>query len=131
MSCMCGYHPVFLVSAKTISLVAEIASLVTRIDAAGITRDARFRKANRVKSIQSSLQIEANSLKIDQVTAIFEGECVIGPAKDILEVNNAIRAYNLIPCLDPYSKGDLLRAHGAMMEDLTESPVCSGPQGST
>lgn len=93
---------------------------MTRIDAAGITRDARFRKANRVKSIQSSLQIEANSLKIDQVTAIFEGECVIGPAKDILEVNNAIRAYNLIPCLDPYSKGDLLRAHGAMMEDLTE-----------
>ena len=94
--------------------------MVTSISHASLTRDIRLRKRNRVRSIQSSLQIEANSLTVEQVTALFEGKRVMGPSKDIREVDNAIRAYDLISQLDPYSVKDLLRLHGIMMAGLTE-----------
>ena len=38
--------------------------------------------------------IEGNTLSEEQVTAIIENKRVIGPAKDILEVKNAIEVYN-------------------------------------
>ena len=94
--------------------------MVTSISHASLTRDIRLRNRNRVRSIQSSLQIEANSLTVEQVTALFEGKCVMGPSKEIREVDNAIRAYDLISQLDPYSVKDLLRLHGIMMAGLTE-----------
>lgn len=117
---MCGYQPKFTISARSINLVSEISSLVTSISHASLTRDIRLRNRNRVRSIQSSLQIEANSLTVEQVTALFEGKRVMGPSKEIREVDNAIRAYDLISQLDPYSVKDLLRLHGIMMAGLTE-----------
>ena len=94
--------------------------MVTSISHASLTRDIRLRNRNRVRSIQSSLQIEANSLTVEQVTALFEGKRVMGLSKEIREVDNAIRAYDLISQLDPYSVKDLLRLHGIMMAGLTE-----------
>ena len=117
---MPGYQPRFTVSAESINLVSEIASLVTKMDIFSSNVDIRLRKKNRVRSIQSSLEIEANSLTVSQVTDIIEGKRVIGPQKDVLEVKNAIDAYGMIPELDPYSVNDLLRLHGVMMRGLTE-----------
>ena len=117
---MSGYQPKFTVSAESINLVSEIASLVTKMDMINRGMDIGLRKKNRIRSIQSSLEIEANSLTVSQVTDIIEGRRVIGPQKDILEVRNAIDAYGMIPGLDPYSVNDLLRLHGAMMKGLTE-----------
>jgi Fic family protein len=48
-----------------------------------------IRKANRIKSIQSSLAIEANSLTLEQVTDIINGKKVIGDEREITEVKNA------------------------------------------
>ena len=45
-----------------------------------------LRKENRIKTIQSSLAIENNSLTIDQVTAIMEGKRVLGAPNEIQEV---------------------------------------------
>ena len=55
-----------------------------------------LRKENRIKTIQSSLAIENNSLSIDQVTAIMEGKRVLGAPNEIQEVKNAIDAYHLM-----------------------------------
>lgn len=115
---MSGYQPRFTVSAESINLVSEIASLLTKMDIFSSNMDIRLK--NRVRSIQSSLEIEANSLTVSQVTDIIEGKRVIGPQKDVLEVKNAIDAYGMIPELDPYSVNDLLRLHGVMMRGLTE-----------
>lgn len=59
-------------------------------------------------------------MTVEQVTAIVEGKRVIGPPKDVLEVKNAINAYDMLPDLDPYSVPDLLRAHDTMMSGLTD-----------
>ena len=52
------------------------------------------------------------------MTAILDGKRILVDSRDILEVENAKRAYDLIPELDPYSIDDLLRAHRTMMGNL-------------
>lgn len=64
--------------------------------------------------------IEGNRLSEEAVTAVIEGKRILGPPKDILEVKNAQRAYSILDKLDPSSLPDLLRAHGTLMEGLTE-----------
>ncbi|MBE6523071.1 MAG: Fic family protein [Thermoplasmata archaeon] len=90
------------------------------MDYHSLNRNLKLRKKNRVRSIQSSLQIEANSMTVEQVTDIMNGKKVLGPPRNIKEVKNAIEAYKLLPELDPYSIKDLLRTHGIMMADLTD-----------
>lgn len=78
----------------------------------------KLRRINSIKTIQSSLAIEGNTLGIDQVTHIFEGKRVLGPAKDIIEVNNAIKLYQNLPRINPLSIDDLLKAHRVLMNNL-------------
>lgn len=40
--------------------------------------EARLRKQNRIKTIQSSLAIEGNTLNIENVTAIIDNKKIIG-----------------------------------------------------
>jgi len=83
--------------------------------------EARLRKQNRIKTIHSSLTIEGNTLDIEHVTALLENKRIIGPKKDILEVHNAIRAYEQLSIFDPYSMDDFLKAHKILMNGLVES----------
>ena len=54
-----------------------------------------LRKNNKIKSIHSSLAIEANSLSLIQVKDIIDGKIVIGPQNEIQEVKNAYNLYNM------------------------------------
>lgn len=80
----------------------------------------RLRKANRIKTIHSSLAIEGNTLSEDEVSDIVNGKHVVAPIRQIQEVKNAIRVYDLYPKLNPFSEKDLLKAHGIMMEALAD-----------
>ena len=53
--------------------------------------EARLRRQNRIKTIQSSLAIEGNTLNIENVTAIIDKKKIIGPQKDILEVQTQLK----------------------------------------
>lgn len=66
-----------------------------------------LRRNNRIRSIHSSLAIEANSLSFDQVKDIIDGKKVIGPQDEIQEVKNAYEAYKLIKEVNQYSIKDL------------------------
>ena len=70
---MSGYQPKFTVSAESVNLISEISELMTRVELSNDCSDLKLRKRNRIKSIQSSLQIEANSLTVSQVTDIVDG----------------------------------------------------------
>ena len=117
------YQPDFTVSAKAISMVAEISALIERYS---ITQKAaeslKLRRANKIKTIQSSLAIEGNTLSVKQMTDILDGKRVIAPLREIQEVKNAIAAYDLFAELDPYSIRDLLKAHKVMMTALIDEP---------
>ena len=116
-----AYIPPFTVNDEITTLVAEIAEAVGHLTAsAGQMPTPQLRRENRIKTIQSSLAIENNSLSLDQVTAIVEGKRVLGAPNEIQEVKNAIDAYELLLELDPYKEKDLLKAHKLMMTDLVQ-----------
>ena len=113
------YRPPFVVTDEITALVADIAEMVGHITASADNLPApHLRKQNRIKTIQSSLAIENNSLSLEQVTAILEGKRVLGAPNEIQEVKNAIDAYELLLELNPYKEKDLLRAHKLMMAEL-------------
>ena len=78
------------------------------------------RKNNRIKSIHSSLKIEANSLSLGQVRDVINGRLVLGEQKEIQEVKNAYAAYESLSEINPYSIKDLKKFHGIMTKYLVE-----------
>lgn len=106
-----------------INLSTEIGQLLGVVDATHLRKpQAELRKKNKVKTIRASLAIEGNTLTEDQVTAIIEHKRVIGPSKDIREVENAIRAYDSLPNFDAFSKESYLEAHRLLMSGLVDRP---------
>ncbi|MBO4351679.1 MAG: Fic family protein, partial [Proteobacteria bacterium] len=114
--------PPFTVSARAINLIAEISGLIERYAIRLEQEDGlRLRKANRIKTIHSSLAIEGNTLSEDEVRDILDGKNVVAPIKQIQEVKNAIKTYELYPSLDAFKEKDLLKAHSVMMEALVDN----------
>lgn len=115
------YTPPFTVSAEAINLVAQISAQIERYAIRLEQSDGlRLRKANRIKTIHSSLAIEGNKLTEGQVSDIIDGKNVVAPPRDIQEVKNAIATYDLYSSLDAFNVNDLLKAHGTMMQALTD-----------
>ncbi len=113
------YQPPFTINAEILNLVAEISALVERfVIRLEQTDSLKLRKANKIKSIHSSLAIEGNSLSEDAVSDIINGKRVLAPRREIIEVKNALATYDLYPKLNPFSIKDLLKAHGVMMRGL-------------
>ena len=115
------YTPPFTVSAEAINLIAEISGQIERYAIRLEQEDGlRLRKANRIKTIHSSLAIEGNTLSEDEVRDIIDGKNIVAPIKEIQEVKNAIATYELYPTLNPFDMKDLLKAHGVMMQALVD-----------
>lgn len=111
--------PTYTISSKVIDLVARIAERVGEIKGTGeFARNLHLRKVNRLKSIQSSLAIENNTLSLEQVTDIINGKHVLGLPREIDEVKNAYQAYEHLLEYNPYKTKDLLKAHRYMADGL-------------
>lgn len=109
------YSPPYTLTDAMLSAAIEISAKVERISLVqSFDKNPQLRRNNRIRSIHSSLAIEANSLSIDQVRSVIDGKPVMGPAREIQEVKNACQAYELLGRFDPYSPEDLKRLHGVM-----------------
>ena len=75
---------------------------------------------SKVRSIHSSLAIEANSLSLFDVENISEHKQIIGKKDEIQEVKNAIEAYDKINDYDYKSEKDFIEVHGLMMKYFDE-----------
>ncbi|WP_136194328.1 Fic family protein [Actinomyces procaprae] len=116
-----GYAPPFTRTPAIDDLCMQIAERVGALGPTSPLRTSpRLHRELRIRTIRSSLMIEGNTLSHDAVTAIIDGKRVLGPAREIREVENANRAYGLMEELDPHSLADLLRAHGVMMTGLVD-----------
>ncbi len=115
--------PPYNITANILQSVAAIAEKIGEISATHLHRpQAELRKTNRIKTIQSSLEIEGNILSVEQVTAILENKRVLAPKKDIQEVKNTIEVYNNIKKMDPFSLSSFLKVHKILMTGLIDSP---------
>ena len=109
------------ITSKLVNLCADISRIVGQCDGLKVSPPSPdLRRHNRIRTIQSSLSIEGNTLSLSQVTDIFNNKRVIGPAKDILEVKNAIKAYSSIRSYNIYSSKSMLKAHKILMQGLTK-----------
>jgi Fic family protein len=114
--------PPYTLTGKILKLVASISERIGEVNAAHLSKPpTELRKKNRIKTIQSSLEIEGNTLTVEQITDIIENKKVIAPKKDILEVKNAIAVYEYLHKLNPYSFDSFCKAHGILMNGLIES----------
>ncbi len=116
------YQPPFEITPTIVNQISAIAGLVERLDGSLLTTSPQLRKQNRIRTIQGTLAIEGNSLTLDQITAILNGQRVLGHPREISAVQGAIRAYETLPTWSPTSRQDLLQAHRLLMADILTNP---------
>ena len=115
------YRPPFNITNGMIDLISRISEKVGRISVtSNMQARPHLRKNNRIKSIHSSLKIEANSLTIGQVRDVINGKTVLGEQKEIQEVKNAYAAYENLLQINPFDINELKRLHGIMTRYLVE-----------
>lgn len=114
--------PPYNITEKIVALVASISEKIGEINATHLYKPAtELRKKNRIKTIQSSLEIEGNTLTEEQITALLENKRVLAPQKDILEVQNAIKVYEQLNTFNPFQLRDLEKAHAILMNGLIDN----------
>ena len=112
---MSDYTPPFSISNKMLEFVSSISEKIGRIsDYTDFETKPQLRKNNRIKSIYSSLAIEANSLSLSEVRDVINGHIVLGPQREIQEVKNAYDAYDKLNEINPYSVSELKKYHSIM-----------------
>lgn len=113
--------PPYAITPNTLKSVASISEKIGEIKSAYLHRPpAELRKRNRIRTIHSSLEIEGNTLTVEQITALLNNKRILAPQKDILEVKNAIEVYDRLESFSPYSIQSMLDAHKLLMAGLVE-----------
>ncbi len=115
------YTPPFNITNQMLTLVSSISEKIGRISVtSNMQAKPHLRKNNRIKSIHSSLKIEANSLSLGQVKDVINGRAVLGEQKEIREVKNAYAAYENLSEINPFDMDELKKTHGIMTKYLID-----------
>lgn len=118
-----SFKPPYRVTSRILSQISTISEKLGEVNAAFLSRQSpQLRKQNRIKTIHSSLQIEGNTLSLEQVTAILDGRRVVGPEKDISEILNANKVYENLDNFKCDSEKSFLKAHRILMNRLVQNP---------
>ena len=118
---MNGYEPPFNITNEILTYVSSISEKMGKISAtSNLESKPHLRRNNRIKSIHSSLKIEANSLSLGQVRDVINGKLVLGAQKEIQEVKNAYAAYEKMNDINPYSIKQLKEFHDIMTKYVVE-----------
>jgi len=113
--------PPYDITPRVLKLISSISEKIGEVNATYLSKQSpQLRKQNRIKTIQSSLQIEGNTLTTEQITALIEKKRVVGPKKDVLEVLNAIEVYDELTSYKPHSEKVFLKAHAVLMKGLLD-----------
>ena len=80
-----------------------------------------LRKNSHIKSIQSSIAIEGNTLSLLKIKDTINGKIVEGPFDEIVEAKNAIKAYDLIDKTEIMSVDCFLKIESIMMWGLVDT----------
>jgi len=111
------------ITSKILALIVSISEQIGAINAANLNKPpTELRKKNRIKTIQSSLEIEGNTLTVEQITDLLDNKRVLAPPKDIQEVKNAIAVYEQLREFDVYKLKSLCKAHSVLMKNLVDNP---------
>jgi Fic family protein len=117
--------PPYSITSRILNLTGEIHEAIGELKNLAVSKPSiKLRKENKIKTIHHSLAIEGNTLTEKQITAILDNKRVLGPERQILEVKNALAAYDRLSELDPVKEKDLLKAHKLLMKGLVKKSGC-------
>lgn len=115
--------PPYSITSPILNMISAISEKIGVIKAVHLDSPTpQFRKRSSVHTVQSSLEIEGNTLSVEQITALLDGKNVLGPARDILEAKNAVRVYGMLDAWNPFKLTALRKAHRMLMKGLVEQP---------
>jgi Fic family protein len=118
------YQPPFQINNDILNLAVKAAQLLGRVEMLPLpkAREIKLSKLSHVHSIHSSLAIEGNTMPLSVVSDLINGKSVLGPSREIIEIKNAIRAYDAFDSFDPFEISSLLKAHFLFEEGLVNHP---------
>lgn len=108
--------PVFYITDDNKKIINEIEKRLDLIIIDDNDKKRKLQIKSKVRSIHSSLAIEANSLSLESVESIVENKMVLGNRKEIQEVKNANELYERINEYNWKDENDFLKAHTLMMK---------------
>ena len=109
-------EPVFHIDVEMNKLLSTIDQKLNKIVITDKQKRRYMVSKSKVRSIHSSLSIEANSLSLFAVENISNNKPVLGRRDEVQEVKNAIDVYSHINEFDYRSENDFLKAHQIMMK---------------
>lgn len=113
-------EPMFNIDANMNDLLNEIDKKINNLKITDNQKRKNMITKSKVRSIHSSLAIEANSLSLFDVENISNKKQVMGKRDEIQEVKNAIEAYNEINSFNYKSEDDFIKVHQLMMKYFNE-----------
>ena len=111
--------PPYELNNNILNLVAKITKKLGKLETViDKKKDLYLRRISKIKSVNSSCAIEANTLSEEEVTTVINGKTVLAKQNEVTEVKNAYNAYNDIDKLNPYDVNSFLKAHKILTVDL-------------
>ena len=107
--------PKYYIDKEMNDILQDIDEKLKYIDISDNQKRKYMISKSKIRSIHSSLAIEANSLSLFDVENISENKLVLGRKDEVQEVKNAIEVYNRMNEYNYKSESDLLKVHSLMM----------------
>ena len=107
--------PKYYIDKEMNDILQDINEKLKYIDISDKQKRKYLISKSKIRSIHSSLAIEANSLSLFDVENISENKLVLGRKDEVQEVKNAIEVYNRMNEYNYKSESDLLKVHSLMM----------------
>lgn len=112
--------PIYYIDDEMNNILQDINKKLNNIKIGDRKKRKYMISKSKIRSIHSSLAIEANSLSLFDVENISNNKQVLGKKNEVQEVKNAIEAYNNINDYNYKSEKDLLKVHEIMMKYFDE-----------
>ena len=113
-------NPIYYIDNEMNDMLQDINKKLKNVNVNDKQKRKYMISKSKVRSIHSSLAIEANSLSLFDVENISKDKQVLGKKNEIQEVKNAIEAYNNIKDYNYKEENDLLKVHQLMMKYFDE-----------
>jgi len=113
-------EPIYNIDTEINKMINEIDNKLKSIKVNNKQKRKYMISKSKVRSIHSSLSIEANSLSLFDVENIKQNKRVLGKRDEVQEVKNAIEAYNQINTYDYKSENDFLKVKNIMTKYFDE-----------
>ena len=102
--------------ADILQRMMTVSRLIGRLEGINLLKPVpKLRDQNRSRTVHGSTAIEGNPCTLKDVEDIMRGSPVLVSPSKLLEVRNALAAYDALRDFSPYEIGSFLRAHAVLM----------------